>query len=240
VTRRSIGSLMVAVALLVGPGGYLSNPPSVLAACATEEAGADAGTSVNADGAKMAWKARALTATDTGAGGFTAQVMWVGTNNTEETLRWVEAGITKGWQGQNIYTAYTAHGDLIKSPPVYAEHRWSSPTITLGNTYTFAGFYNTTNTYRTTVNAPSNSWDWSGHTSGTSSWSGGSESTCGSTGVVTNTYVSVNQYRRASDHVYVNTSAGSLFDLSPNGGSAWCVAPRTFRYWLNNSTSGCS
>jgi len=238
--RRTVVAVMAAVALLGASGGYLDGPPPVFAACSKEEAGADAGTSVNADGAKMAWKARALTATDWASQGFAAQVMWVGTNNTEETLRWVEAGITRGWQGTNVLTAYTAHGDLIHNPPIYAEHKWVTPSITLGNTYTFAGFYNTTNTYRTTVNGNVNSWDWSGHTSGTSSWSGGSESTCGPPSVVSNTFVSLNQYRRASDHVYVNTSVGSLFDVSPNGSSAWCIAPRTFRYWMNDNTPGCS
>jgi hypothetical protein len=231
----------VAAAALLGtyiPGGLLQ-PQLALAACSKEEAGVRAGTSVDANGAKMAWTARALTATDWAGGGFAAQVLWVGTNNSSASTRWVEAGITQGWQGSNILTHYTAHGDTIAG--IYSEHRWTTPTVTLGSTYTFAGFYNTTNTYRTTVNAPGgNSWDWSGHTSGTGEWAGGSESTCGPPSKVSKTYVSLNQYRRTSDHVYVNAAAGSLFDYSPNGGSAWCTSPRTFRYWMNDASSGCS
>jgi hypothetical protein len=176
-----------------------------------------------------------------GVGGFAAQVLWVATNNSGISVRWVEAGITQGWELTNILTLYTAHGDTVANPPVFVEHRWTTPSVTIGASYTFAGFYNATNQYRTTVNAPNgNSWDWSGHNQGTSVWSGGSESTCGPPSVVGKTYVSLNQYRRASDHVYVTPVLGSLFDVSPNGGSAWCTQPSLFRYWMNSPSAGCS
>lgn len=240
--RRSFRDALViasAIALLSTSGHAILAPLPVFATCAKEEAGDDAGTSVNADGARMTWVARALTGSDWSLGGFAAQVLWVGTNNSSPSVRWVEAGITQGWEGSNILTLYTAHGDTIAG--TYAEHRWSTPSVSLGSSYTFAGFYNATNQYRTTVNPPNgNSWDWSGHTSGTGEWAGGSESTCGPPSKVSKTYVSLNQYRRASDHVYVTTSVGSLFDLSPNGGSAWCSSPVTFRYWMNDTSSGCS
>jgi hypothetical protein len=242
--RRPLTALAViacSMALLATSGRAVIAPTTVFAACVKEEASDDAGTSVNADGAKMTWVARALTASDWAASyqGFAAQVLWVGTNNSSPSVRWVEAGITQGWEGSNILTLYTAHGDTIAH--VYDEHRWTTPSVSLGSSYTFAGFYNAINQYRTTVNAPNgNSWDWSGHTSGTGEWAGGSESTCGSPSKVSNTYVSLNQYRRASDHVYVTTSVGSLVDNSPNGGSAWCSSPVTFRYWMNDTASGCS
>ncbi len=232
-------AVVAAAALLTGGGGIHGPHVAKAVVCFKEWTGNDASTSAFSDGGKMAWRARSMSATDTGSGGFSAQVLWVGTNNSSDTLRWVEAGITQGWQGANILTAYTAHGDYSVTPHIYAEHRWTSPSITPGDLYTFAGFYNTTNTYRTTINTNANSWDWSGHTSGTNSWSGGSESTCGPTGVVSNTYVSVNQYRRSTDHVYVNAAVGSLF-TDVDGGSAWCSSPVTFRYWLNNGTTGCS
>lgn len=50
-------------------------------------------------------------------GGFTAQVLWVGTQN--DAYRWVEVGLTKGWAGNNsTWTMYWA-----EFKPAYSEYR---------------------------------------------------------------------------------------------------------------------
>jgi hypothetical protein len=235
--RRPVAATAASLALILSLLPSTAIP--VLAACGKEEATASFTPAYASDGAKMTWKARALVATDTGSRGFSAEVMWVGTDNAIASDVWVETGVTQGWQGQNIYTEYTAHGDFRHSPPIYAEHKW--PDATIGTAYTFAGFHNTTTTYRVTVNPTGSVWDWNGHNGPTSHFAGGSESTCGSTGKVTKTFVSASYARRTSDHAYLIANSAGLVDLSPNGGVAWCHTGFDFRYWLNDANnSGCS
>jgi hypothetical protein len=247
-THRIVGAWFAALLLsavwVVMPAANRAFPARIevaLAACSRETAWADFHPTVTADGAKMSWKARAMSATDTASGGFAAQVLWVGTDSRESDDFWVEAGVTQGWAGQNILTFYTAQG--TGGGTVYTEHRWSNA-LTLGTNYTFAGFYNTTNTYRTTVAGPSgsiNAWDWGGHNPNTTDFSAGYESTCGATAKVSKTYVGSNFARRKSDHSYVLATGGSLPGGTAHGNVVWCTNGIYFRYWLNDPNSaGCS
>lgn len=231
-------SSLAAVALAL-PSWAGRPAPALASACGVKyEAGADLHTTVAADGAKMVWKARPLSASDWASNGFASEVMWVGTDGQDPSVTWVEAGATHGWKGSPDLTFYTAHGDYSVNPHIYNDWEWTTPTVVLGTTYTFTGFADATGQYRTTVNAPNgNSHDWPGHNPNTVYWTGGSESTCGAPSVISRTFVSVDQYRRKSDHVYVNAPSGSLFDVDADGGSAWCTSPVTFRYWMNDSNN---
>ncbi|HET8785321.1 MAG TPA: hypothetical protein VFM38_06780, partial [Candidatus Limnocylindrales bacterium] len=57
---------------------------------------------VNADGASSQWKATTLVAPGYAGGGFSAQVLWVGTDGYLASDVWVETGLTKGFGGQNV------------------------------------------------------------------------------------------------------------------------------------------
>lgn len=75
-----------------------------------------------------------------------------------------------------------------------------------------------------------------GNTTPTVSYAGGPEATCG-TAQIDKTYVSVNQYRRASDNLYYNINNGTITDRisDPDGDLVWCSAPTRFRYYLNSA-----
>ena len=64
----------------------------------------------------------------------------------------------------------------------------------------------------------------------------GFETTCGQTAKVNRTYVSENQWRRTSDHVWLNGSSATNHSIngSVGGGFAWCSYPLTFRYFLHS------
>ncbi len=75
------------------------------------------------------WKTPPIyTTTD---GGFTSQVLWVGTQSNPDISTWVEVGLTKGWKGNNnTWTMYWA-----QNTPTYNEYQVTSispgPTGTL-------------------------------------------------------------------------------------------------------------
>jgi hypothetical protein len=234
--RRLLLAVSVSVTLALGvfPGAT-----RVLAVCLNEKAWVNNTPAYRSDGAKMTWKARDLTATDAGSGGFAAEVIWIGTDGAQASDVWVEMGVTQGWQGQNIYTQYTAHGDIRPSPDIYAEHKW--PTATLGTAYTFAGFHNTSTTYRVTSNPGTVVWDWNGHTGPTVDYDGGLETTCGPPSKVAKVFVSASYARRTSDHAYLIGTGAGIADNSANGGIAWCHTGFDFRYWMNDpNNTGCS
>ncbi len=55
-------------------------------------------------------------------GGFTSQVLWVGTQNSTSISTWVEVGLTKGWKGNNnVWTMYWA-----ENTPTYNEYQVTS------------------------------------------------------------------------------------------------------------------
>lgn len=113
---RRLAGLMAAI---VTAGYLLAGPVApALAACAKEEAGAIFTPSTTVVGAKMEWRARTLVASDWSASyqGFAAEVLWVGTDDLSPSTKWVEAGVTQGWEGSNILTFYTAHGGLHRQP----------------------------------------------------------------------------------------------------------------------------
>jgi hypothetical protein len=188
---------------------------------------------IAAKGARMVWKGRTLVATDTGAQGFAAQVLWVGTNGISHSQVWVEVGATDGWQGQNITTFYTASSD---STGARSEARISAFPVQLGTTYTFtiepsatAGFYSA----KVSNGSLTSSSGWNNHSPGVRDYAGGLESTCG-TSRIDNTYISANQFRRTDNGVWTNPTVGTKTNTGLPGTVDWCVQPRTFHYALNN------
>ena len=199
-----------------------------------------------ADGASMTWRATTLTTHGWSLGGFTAQVLWVGTDNQDSADAWVETGITEGFDGLNVFTFYSAHGTLSGG---YNEVRYSgAPTPVVGTAYIFRGYSVPTPgtpVYRTEVRAGGTSYyvTWSGHATNTVNYSGGYEADgpypCDSR--VDATYMYNNTFRRKSDGVNVTINNGSRTDLSTQGTIGWCAQPTTFRHWMHSqaSTSVC-
>ncbi len=212
-------------------------PAVVLAATCTKQlAYQDAVPQVTADGARETWTIRTLSATDTAAGGFASEVLWVGTNGQGADSTWVEVGVTDGWEGSNVTTFYSAHG----TPSTYDELDFFGYTPVVGQTWTFtvrdytnviSGAYVAEITRGSSYEA---TW-WNGHSPNTSDLSGGLESTCNNSRI-DKTYVSNIWYRNKATKAYALINNGSLVDQSSEGGIAWCTSPTKFRYYLHSST----
>lgn len=68
---------------------------------------------------------------DYASGGFIANVLWNGVQGSCCFQYWIEAGDTKGWQGQNIRTFYWARNVAGVANP-YKEHRVTSVVPNVG------------------------------------------------------------------------------------------------------------
>jgi hypothetical protein len=188
---------------------------------------------VAADGATMEWKAKTLVSYDTAGDGLAAQVLWVGTDAEQADTIWVEAGITKGWQGSNNFRFYTAHGNAFSG--VYSESLYSgAPVPVVGTSYRFKAYwvdFPGTDSYRTQLDASGSSYykDWFGHNPNTVNYSGGYEArsidavpprACEAR--IDATYVFANKFRRKSDGVFIYIDNGTRVNLSPQGRIYWC------------------
>lgn len=193
----------------------------------------DAVPQQTAKGAHERWAIRTLSASDRATGGFASEVVWVGTDNQQADTRWVEVGVTHGWQGQNLFTFYTAH----QSAGGYGEHLIpGAPAPQVDFAWTFAAYWTASGIYRAEITQNGSvyhSYAWSTHNPSTVDYSGGLESTCG-TSRVDRTYVTVNQFYRSSDLTWVSTNNGTLSDQASVGGIGWCSIPLRFRYFLNS------
>lgn len=231
--RRTVTAIAVAI-LAIGAAA----PAKVQAVECTEAVEwTDHVPQQTADGARMWWRYRRLEADDWNAWyeGFASQVLWVGTNGQQADDVFVEVGITHGYKGQNIRTAYSAHRS---SSGTYVEARFNFSLILDKN-------------YRFTVEPSSlpdrynaKIWDgsstytlgWNGHTAPVVNYSGGPEATC-HTSQINRTYVSVNNYRRLSDGSFLQINNGTLVTFPLGASLFWCDQPVTFRYYLNPSNS---
>jgi hypothetical protein len=240
---------LVAPAMFVGSITSTSVPSVAAAACNGYKNWAVTRTSLPVlagDGARMAWKPRALVANDTATDGFAAQVLWAGTNGEPvhgDTIRWVEVGTTDGWKGSNVTTFYSAHGAVVNGVrTMYDEYRFTglTPSATVDTTFTVVsatpsvGFYG-----KVTANGTTLSKYWTGHSGKTVQYQAGLEVTC-STSRVDRVYVSSSQYRHAPTGAYVTSPSGILDRFTdPPGGPlsgavAWCTSPK-FRYSMNSA-----
>lgn len=246
-TRRVAG-VVAAVLLLAGfgvPAAPVAFEASVALAQTCDRAWNydDYAPPSTSDGATMAWRAQTLYAADWPWGGFTSQVLWVGTDNAPANRTWVETGITFGWEGSSDFVFYTAHG--IDFPNSYSETAFfSGQRPAVGTAYGFKVFDHKDGSYRVEINDSASilhSYLWSGHHPNTVDVSGGSEITfsCEPT-QLNSTYVYRNRYRLKSNGIYYDTTRGSLVHVTVNY-IYWCTQPVTFRYRFNNSKpSTCS
>jgi hypothetical protein len=226
--HRVLAAALLAASALLSP-----LPTPVHAACPFDHASKFANhiPQQQANGARMNWKARTLVSTDWNIPpfGFAAQVLWAGTDNRQANDAWVEVGVTHGFGGQSVYRFYSARQT---DSGVYNEAIFVTKFPQVGSIYTFSVYSSAGGIYNATVTDTSGgsaTRSWTGHQPFTVNYSGGSEVTC-ATNRVDRTFVSLNQFRRAADLVWVNINNGSLGGVDPNGFVAWCVQPRTFRY----------
>jgi len=172
-----------------------------------------------------------MTAPDAASGGFTAQLILAGTNFYDTSQDWVELGATQGWQGQNIYTYYTAQGSASGG---YSEQRITAITPSYGTTHRFAAFQRLgLPEYWASIDS-NGYWSWPGKSPNTVAYLGGHETTCGEQAKVNRTYVSENEFRRLSDGVWVSAANGQLNSPQGYGSIAWCSSPVTFRHWMRS------
>jgi hypothetical protein len=187
----------------------------------------------------MRWRIRTLASTDWSLGGFAAEVMWTGTDNRvpNSSGAWVEVGVTHGFGGQSLFRYYTAR-QTTAGPGSYLEAAFTTKFPSVGNQVTFSVYSSAGGIYNASVTdtAETATRSWTGHQPFTIEYSGGLEVTCTNTARVDRTFVDVNQFRRASDLVWVDINSGSLVDQDANGGIAWCTQPRTFRYYHRSAT----
>jgi hypothetical protein len=72
-------------------------------------------------------------AVDWSNGGFIANVLWNAVDGYSSVMQyWIEAGDTKGWEGQNIRTFYWAR-NVPNVSPTYREHQVLSITPSVGS-----------------------------------------------------------------------------------------------------------
>lgn len=237
-------SLATAAVLLQPLIPIEQNSVASAAGCLKREDVDDWTPPATADGATMAWYARDLWAYDYASGGFSAQVMWVGTDNQSASDTWVEAGLTSGWQGTANYYFYTANGVY---PSYYAETAFKvGPQPVLGTGYGFKIYDKKDGTnYRLEIadTAMIHSYNWPNHHPNTVEVAGGSEITYSCPySYVDRTYVYRNRYRLKSNGTYYDTTSGSLLSTDTPLDIAWCSSPVTFRYWFRSNipTSSCS
>lgn len=75
----------------------------------------------NSRGARADWRAQNMTATDTATGGFAQQVLFVSVDNEASNDKWIEVGVTRGFQGNNSYQFFAARGDNTVTPEVFQD-----------------------------------------------------------------------------------------------------------------------
>jgi hypothetical protein len=239
VSTMSVTGLSVVLALSATVAGPVVRivPAQIAAAACLKQLTYSDHVLTAAKGGRMRWINRTESASDwnVAPGGFAAEVLWVGTDGDQADTTWVEIGWTKGWELTNTYQLYNAHGML--GGDIFDEDAWQAPPP-LGTTVTF-----TVRDYSSVIahsyiaeatwggSTYRGEW-WTGHDGPTVDTSGGLEATCG-TSRVDRTYVSLNQYQ-SNAGTWTNVTQGTLHDLASVGGTAWCVSPRTFRYWLNS------
>jgi hypothetical protein len=226
-------SLLVVALSAPGPAG----PPAVAAACVKNWAVANYHNPDNSDGGRMTWKVQTLSATDWAARGFAAQVLWAGTNNVDELVRWVEVGVTKGWQGQTLFTNYSAHGNLATEE--YGEARITAVTPVVGNTDNFlVNQQSTVYGLAYVGSVDGHGLIWTTHSGYSKDYQGGLEATCNNSRV-DRVYVQSSQRHRSAG-VWISPSAGTLMRFTQPEGQpvtgtvAWCGLPK-FRYAMNSS-----
>ena len=242
-TTSLLGSLLAVPSLAVSLvfANHVSDP-----GCPDQLVGAEHVPQQTADGANLEWKARTLVSLDWANDGFAAQVLWVGTDSQSVSDKWVEAGITHGWQGGNYYRFYTAHGDFAND--IYDESLFASaPIPTIGNSYRFKGYSVTspgTPLYRTQIDVDGTSYyyTWAGHSTNTVHYVGGYEArNVGGTHAcearIDATYAFASKFRRKSDSVFVYINNGVRYDGSAQGQIYWCSQPTTLRYWMHSQIS---
>jgi len=230
-------AIVVSLAVIALSTPALADPPPVAAACVKNWAVAKYDNPDNSDGGRMTWRVRTLSATDWAAGGFAAQVLWAGTNNVDELARWVEVGVTHGWQGQNLFTYYSAHGNLATGE--YGEARITAVTPVVGNTDNF--LVNLQSTYYGLAYVGSvdgHGLIWTTHWGYSKDYQGGLEATCNSSRV-DRVYVQSSQRHRSAG-VWISPSSGTLNGFTQPAGQpvtgtvAWCGLPK-FRYAMNSA-----
>lgn len=223
----------VALASLIAASAFnLADAATAAAACTEQLAYADHHPQTAADGARGRWVARLVSATDWAVGGFASEVLWVGTDNAEADVRWVEVGITHGFAGTNVYTFYTAR----RNATGYSEARWNTLFPSVGSSYLFTVTPGNIGRYRAHITLPNGTvtfYEWSGHNPNTVDYSGGFEATCNSSRV-DRVYVSSHHYRDKATAAWRAINSGSLIDQSSDGGIAWCLNPQTYRYFLHS------
>lgn len=241
-TRRVFAAIVAIAALLATPVLPGTGTTVLAEACngTNNLAYTDHFPSFVADGGRMTWRARNLFANDWLPGGFAAQVLWVGTNDVHSapSFTWVEVGLTHGWQGQNLYTGYSAHG--INGS--YDEFKMGLAGLTIGSQWRFTVEQSGANSYTAKIyNFAGTTWSklYNGHTLGTVSISGGLESFCGNqNNRIDRTNVTNVFLRRDSDGAYIGSTNGAFGTVGavndPDGGIAWCNQPWAFRYWMNS------
>lgn len=224
--RATFAAIVAASALSV------TGPLPTFGACVKQLAYADHHPQTAADGARARWVARTLSATDWAVGGFASEVIWVGTDNAEADIRWVEVGITHGFAGVNVYTFYTAR----RNGAGYNEARWNTLFPSVGSSYLFTVTPGNAGRYRAHITLPNSVvtfHEWSGHNPNTVNYSGGLEATCNNSRV-DRVYVSSHHYRDKATAAWRAINNGGLVDQSSEGGIAWCLNPQTYRYFLHS------
>lgn len=153
---------------------------------------------------------KTYTTTDSG---FTAQVLWVGTQNN--SYRWVEVGLTKGWGGNNsTWTMYWA-----ESKPAYAEYKVSGVLPgKAGSNHTYQVQYDSFNTWGAYIDYKK---------VGTSSQSAGTiwidtgAEVTSSDNTLTATYPSYMQCLKAGVWKYWNNCSGTIASFQNSTSFIW-------------------
>jgi hypothetical protein len=173
-----------------------------------------------------------MTAPNFAAGGFSLQGLWVYTDNTSNLglPRWVEVGVTQGWQGQNLYTFYTARGDLRVAPPIYDEYRFSTISPIVGQNKTYRLYSNSSGSYIADISGTM--FVWGSHQPDSKFIEIGIEATCDN-GRVDNYRITGVQLRRKSDKAWIAINNGALYRDAPVV-TEWCAQPTSARTALNS------
>lgn len=249
--RSRVLSSVLLTALALGGSSAVAVPTRAdhipAADCFDQLAWTDHVPQAPANGATMAWRYQTLFSDKWSDGGFAAEVMWVGTDGALSDDLWVEAGITHGWQGQNIRRFYSARNNVANG---YDEALLSvTATPSVGTGYGFEVWAVSTSgsgTYRAIVNNTLGSQNWDGHLPNTVQYSGGFESRGfrpdfgfdGCRGQVNATAIYRNRYRAKSDGIYRDVNNGTRTDASDQGTNSWCTQPIYSRYWMHSTISG--
>jgi hypothetical protein len=188
----------------------------------------------SADGGRAIWVNRYLYASDWGnlyAPGHTAQVLWVAANGQPSTVTWAEIGVTQGWQGQNVYTYYTARG--INYPQLYNELRIATPTPVSGDSHPFAAYHSVDGGYRVLIDG-SSQYKWPSLNSPTVDFTVGMETTCGYDAIINRTNVVQAWWRYGPSATWNWVTTGSFYSVGSYGSIEWCRQPDAYKYHLRS------